>query len=303
MPNASRPPATRLGLLSLIALFSTALTSPALSAQETPPTPAEQAQQSAVATPFVGSHPIWCTERNPGVSCTNHHRTPAIDVGMEIGVPIHAAGTGVVVETEPHCRALGCRGGAGLFVEIGHADGRASRYLHLDAVFVDVGETVEVGQLVGLSGATGQSSSPHLHYDEKDDQYPFGSRTAPGPWLSCVAGEVRQYPDFLGFSDWKDVPFGSIVENEGYGCLGGVEFTSPQPVLITGESRFGLAVPADQIGSAFEVEISTIGEATDISVVALVHDRLHAVATIDGTTYSIRMRTMIGSEWSEWSAP
>ena len=80
-------------------------------------TPSELAQVSGVATPFVGTYEMWCTVRNPGVSCTNHHRTPGVDVGMTVGTPLYAAGDGVVVETEAECRALGCRGGAGLFIE------------------------------------------------------------------------------------------------------------------------------------------------------------------------------------------
>ena len=76
---------------------------------------------SPVATPFVGEYPVWCTSGNPAPNnlCGSHHRTPAIDIGMAIGIEIRASGDGVVVEVESGCGTAWCRGGAGNFVATG----------------------------------------------------------------------------------------------------------------------------------------------------------------------------------------
>jgi len=264
--------------------------------------PADLARTSAVATPFIGTYEVWCTERNPGVTCINHHTSPAIDVGMAVGTTIYATGDGVVVEVEASCRAFGCRGGAGLFVEIGHADGKASRYLHLDQTFVEVGDEVTVGQVVGTSGTTGQASSPHIHYDEKDAQYPFGSRTPFGPWLSCIDGEPVQYPDVLGFESWNDVPFGTTVTNEGYECLGGTAPVSVEPLLFSGVGVLGLAATHAQAGTDFEVELTiTEGDANSVATYTVSEHSMTRIATTAGTGYSARMRARIGGTWSAFS--
>ncbi|HEV3007676.1 MAG TPA: M23 family metallopeptidase [Burkholderiales bacterium] len=93
----------------------------------------------------------------------------AVDIAMPEGTPIVAARGGVV-------EAVQARYGAspeeepltyeGNFVLVRHADGTAASYAHLRyrGVAVDLGETVETGQLLGYSGATGDVEEPHLHF-------------------------------------------------------------------------------------------------------------------------------------------
>jgi len=93
----------------------------------------------------------------------------AVDIAMPEGIPIVAARSGVV-------EAVEARYGAspeedpltyeGNFVLVRHADGTAASYAHLRyrGVAVVVGETVEAGQLLGYSGATGDVEEPHLHF-------------------------------------------------------------------------------------------------------------------------------------------
>jgi len=290
-------------LASITVLLATLLVpSAAASGQDEPP--AEPiANTQPVATPWIGSFEVWCTERNPSAhgGCTNHHRTPAVDIGMELGTPIHAAGAGVVLQTELECRASFCRGGAGLFVEIGHPDGTSSRYLHLDEVLVRDGDIIQTGQIVGTAGNTGSARSVHLHYDE---HFPRGTRTPFGPWLSCIDGEVVQYPDVLGYTDWRDVPYGSIITNEDFGCLDGVGLTSSPPVVFAGVGHFGVAAPADALGTSFEVELTAVtGEGNLVTPLAVTTESIRKLAVTDGWTYSMRMRTQLGTVFTPWSDP
>ena len=54
-------------------------------------------------------------------------------------------------------------------VEIDHGDGLTTRYAHLSRVLVKVGDQVQASDPVGLSGTTGRSTGPHLHYEVRRD--------------------------------------------------------------------------------------------------------------------------------------
>ena len=89
----------------------------------------------------------------------------AMDIAMPVGTPIIAARGGMVVKTE---NAQSGRGDnpAGNFVRVLHDDGTMGVYLHLKqgSVSVREGQRVAVGSPLGLSGNTGNSSGPHLHF-------------------------------------------------------------------------------------------------------------------------------------------
>jgi murein DD-endopeptidase MepM/ murein hydrolase activator NlpD len=93
----------------------------------------------------------------------------AVDVAMPEGVPVLAARAGTVEAAPAHHGAdpdeepLTYEGN---FVRVRHADGSAATYAHLryQGVAVTPGETIEVAQLLGYSGATGDVIQPHLHF-------------------------------------------------------------------------------------------------------------------------------------------
>ena len=93
----------------------------------------------------------------------------AVDFRMPEGTPVHAARAGVVVRTEniwdEGCWNERCNGFAN-FVVVLHDDGTTGEYYHLqkDGVLVEVGERIFAGQQIGLSGNTGSSAVPHLHF-------------------------------------------------------------------------------------------------------------------------------------------
>lgn len=82
-----------------------------------------------------------------------------LDFAAPTGTPVYAAADGKVINVSTGTNA-------GLFVTLQHADGWATRYMHLSAVGVAEGQQVEAGDRIGSVGATGTSSSgPHLHFD------------------------------------------------------------------------------------------------------------------------------------------
>jgi len=94
----------------------------------------------------------------------------ALDFAADIGTPVLAARAGTVMQVEAGFRASGVASGGARgranFVRILHDDGSMGLYAHLavDGVQVRVGQQVQAGQRIGLSGNTGFSTGPHLHF-------------------------------------------------------------------------------------------------------------------------------------------
>src|SRR5215218_2307062 len=93
-------------------------------------------------------------------------RAPAMHTGLDFradtGEPARATAAGTVTTAGPN-------GGYGKMVEIDHGNGFATRYAHLSAIDVEVGQSVRIGQIVGKVGSTGRSTGPHLHYETRID--------------------------------------------------------------------------------------------------------------------------------------
>jgi murein DD-endopeptidase MepM/ murein hydrolase activator NlpD len=96
-------------------------------------------------------------------------RAPAMHTGLDIradtGEPARATAAGTVT-------IAGWNGGYGKMVEVDHGNGFATRYAHLSAIDVEVGQTIRIGQIVGRVGTTGRSTGPHLHYETRVDGDP-----------------------------------------------------------------------------------------------------------------------------------
>ena len=74
-------------------------------------------------------------------------------------------GTAVVPSCGGTVTRAGWASGYGYVVYIQHEGGRETRYAHLSRVLVSVGEQVEQGERIALSGNTGRSTGPHLHFE------------------------------------------------------------------------------------------------------------------------------------------
>lgn len=82
--------------------------------------------------------------------------------GVDWATPI---GTTVVASSAGTVAKAGWGSGYGYVVYINHADGRQTRYAHLSKVLVKAGEKVAQGERIALSGNTGRSSGPHVHFE------------------------------------------------------------------------------------------------------------------------------------------
>ena len=92
----------------------------------------------------------------PVKGASTYHK--GVDWATPIGTTVVASSAGTVVKA-------GWGSGYGYVVYLKHADGRQTRYAHLSKVLVKVGQSVSQGQRIALSGNTGRSSGPHVHFE------------------------------------------------------------------------------------------------------------------------------------------
>lgn len=110
-------------------------------------------------TQYFGNTPF--ASQNPQVYNGSGHN--GIDFGVKMGTPILASAGGTVLGTGN--TDLACSGVSyGKWVLIRHTNGLTTLYAHLSVIQVSGGQSVRVGEKIGLSGNTGYSTGPHLHF-------------------------------------------------------------------------------------------------------------------------------------------
>jgi murein DD-endopeptidase MepM/ murein hydrolase activator NlpD len=92
-----------------------------------------------------------------------------LDMAGAHGEPIYAAAAGRVVRAERY-------GAYGNTVDIDHGRGILTRYAHLSAINVSVGDRVDIGERIAAMGSTGRSTGTHLHYEVRIDGQPVNPR-------------------------------------------------------------------------------------------------------------------------------
>lgn len=104
-----------------------------------------------------------------------------LDIAVAQRTPIRAAGGGVVsgVGDDPEY---------GLFVRIDHPEGYQTMYGHASRLLVSLGDSVHAGHVVGLSGTTGRSTAPHLHFEVRRDGQPIDPSALVS--LECTHGDI-----------------------------------------------------------------------------------------------------------------
>ncbi|RYJ22268.1 putative secreted protein [Streptomyces sp. L-9-10] len=120
--------------------------------------------EGVAGTPYHQRGSSWSTGVHTGV-----------DFVVPTGTPVQAIGPGEVV-------TAGASGDYGNQVVVRHEGGTYSQYAHLSEVKAVVGQSVRGGTLIGWSGATGEVTGPHLHFEVRTGPA-FGSDISPVPYL------------------------------------------------------------------------------------------------------------------------
>ncbi|MDD5050573.1 MAG: peptidoglycan DD-metalloendopeptidase family protein [Candidatus Pacebacteria bacterium] len=108
-------------------------------------------------------HPLDSWHKTQGL-----HGFNAVDLGTPVGTPVHATAAGTVIISKTY----GWNGGYGQYVAIKHSNGTETLYGHLSKNLVTVGQHVEQGQEIALTGLTGKTTGPHLHYEVRGGYNP-----------------------------------------------------------------------------------------------------------------------------------
>ncbi|RWR03842.1 peptidase [[Pantoea] beijingensis] len=108
-----------------------------------------------------------------------------VDFALPIGTPVLAVGDGEVVVSKRS-------GGAGNYVAIRHGRQYMTRYMHLSRLLVKPGEKVKRGDRIALSGNTGRSTGPHLHYEIWINNQAVNPLTAKLPRTEGLTGQDRK---------------------------------------------------------------------------------------------------------------
>jgi murein DD-endopeptidase MepM/ murein hydrolase activator NlpD len=113
---------------------------------------------------------------------------PGVDISANMGTQVHAAADGIVAQAE-------WSSGYGKLVVVDHGNGMQTYYAHLSQWMVVPGQEIRRGEIVGLSGATGRVTAPHLHYEVRIG----GTPVNPYPYLamslsSLTDRKVKELP-------------------------------------------------------------------------------------------------------------
>lgn len=117
--------------------------------------PAESKEAVRAIVPVAGRVTSRLGMRTLGGKTRRHN---AVDIACPVGTPVRASMAGRV-------SFAGAKSGYGLVVYLQHPNGVESRYAHLSAIHVSAGQEIGAGAVIGLSGNTGQSTGPHLHWE------------------------------------------------------------------------------------------------------------------------------------------
>ena len=134
---------------------------------------AERKRLLSYVSPIAGSYVSTGYKSGGAVWSSGSHT--GVDFHAASGTSVHAVGSGTVVEA-------GWGGAYGNNIVIKMNDGTYTQYGHLSSIGVSVGQTVTPGQQIGLSGATGNVTGPHLHFEARTSPE-YGSDINPVAYL------------------------------------------------------------------------------------------------------------------------
>ncbi|MEX0856052.1 MAG: M23 family metallopeptidase, partial [Gemmatimonadota bacterium] len=95
---------------------------------------------------------------------------PGLDIAIPAGSYVRASGTGTVVESGPDEIY-------GLYLVLDHGEGYRTRYAHASLLLAEQGDVVRQNEIIALSGSSGRSTAPHLHFEILRDDEPIDPLT------------------------------------------------------------------------------------------------------------------------------
>ncbi|MDE4620670.1 M23 family metallopeptidase [Sinorhizobium meliloti] len=122
----------------------------------------EQTRDAAKRLPLASPAPAADVSSGFGNRLDPFLGRPALHAGTDFRAP---TGTRVRATAGGTVTAAGPAGGYGNMIEIDHGNGVSTRYAHLSAILVNVGDAVKADAVIAKSGSTGRSTGPHLHYE------------------------------------------------------------------------------------------------------------------------------------------
>lgn len=144
------------------------------------------AENSPITSPFG-------MRVHPTTGINTMHK--GIDIGIPIGTEVIATADGTVsfVGTNPDSLE-------GLWIKIDHGNGISSVYMHLSEIKVSVGQVVSQGEVIALSGNTGRSTGPHLHFGIST----FGEYVDPLLYVSQANKKPEKVEVGENVEDWRE---------------------------------------------------------------------------------------------------
>lgn len=185
---------------------------------------------------WKGDHPItsyygWRT--NPISGARSFH--DGVDVSMPVGTELYSPVSGKI-------RLAKSDSYGGKYIQVLASDGKGHWCLHLSEFKVKVGDLVQQGQLIGISGNTGQSTGPHTHFGLQSNAAVWDSHIDPLPSLQAQPTERFKRGDSIVFTDIQNIRKGSGTSYDitGQSVIGSTYEIEDEPRFADGYAWYDL---------------------------------------------------------------
>lgn len=185
---------------------------------------------------WKGDHPItsyygWRT--NPISGVRSFH--DGVDVSMPIGTELYSPVSGKI-------RLAKSDSYGGKYIQVLASDGKGHWCLHLSEYRVKVGDVVKQGQLIGLSGNSGQSTGPHTHFGLQSNAAVWDSSLDPLPSLEVLPVARFNVGDKIVFTDIQNIRKGSGTSYDitGQSVIGSTYEIEDGPRIANGYAWYDL---------------------------------------------------------------
>jgi murein DD-endopeptidase MepM/ murein hydrolase activator NlpD len=190
-----------------------------------------------------------------------------VDIGVGRNTPVKAAAAGTIVYRLDSCVEgdRWCGNGWGNHVVIDHGDNVFTRYAHLTKASSSVGLQVSAGTVIGLSGSTGLSDGPHLHFELGLHGGQFDSCSAPQNFWKDANGAKGGVYDarLLAFGQVAADPRANAIDKTCRVSAGGDRTTNVRPEASESAAPYGVILAGQRVKvRGFIGDWTSIEEAT-----------------------------------------